>query len=130
MSGLCGQHDDRQVTVGLVGLERFHYLEAVHDRHLQVEQDQVVAVLPMQGADLERIHRGGHVAVTDLAQQLFEQFHIGGLVIDDEDAGSKDFRALDHDVLSNSVRPKFDSENFSPSSSVSMNSWTLMGLVR
>jgi hypothetical protein len=53
---LGGNHEHRQVGVGRVGLEAFHHLEAVHAGHLQVEQDQVVAVLAVQRADLARIH--------------------------------------------------------------------------
>jgi hypothetical protein len=48
VTGLGGDHEDRKVIVRIVGLERFNHLEPVHAGHLQVEQDQVVAVPAMQ----------------------------------------------------------------------------------
>jgi len=54
---LGGDHQDRKVAVRIVGLEAFHHLESIHAGHLQVEQDQVVAVFAMQRADLLWIHR-------------------------------------------------------------------------
>ena len=92
VAGLRGEHDDRQIAVGVVRLQAFHHLEAVHARHLQVEQDQVVAVLAMQRADLVRIHRRGHARVAGLAQQLLEQADVGLLVVDDQDAGVENVR--------------------------------------
>ena len=59
---LGGDHEDRKVAVRIVRLEAFHHLESIHAGHLQVEQDQVVAVLAMQRADLLRICRRGDVA--------------------------------------------------------------------
>jgi hypothetical protein len=66
------EHDDREVAVRPIRLETFHHLESIHARHLQVEQDQVVAVLAMQRADLERVHRRGHVAIPALLQHSRE----------------------------------------------------------
>ena len=51
---LRGQHDDRQVGIVDIGLQPLDHLEAVHARHLQIEQDQVVAVAAMQRAHLAR----------------------------------------------------------------------------
>ena len=87
VAGLGGDHEDRKVAVGIVGLEAFHHLESVHAGHLQVEQDQVVAVLAMQRADLLRIHGRGDAGVAGLAQHLLEQADIGLLIVDDQDAG-------------------------------------------
>ena len=92
VAGLGGDHEDRKVAVRVVGLEAFHHLEAVHAGHLQVEQDQVVAVLAMQRADLVRIHGRGDARVAGLAQHLLEQADIGLLVVDDQDAGVENVR--------------------------------------
>ena len=70
VTGLCGDHQDGQVIVRIAGLQRFDHLESIHAGHLQVEQDQVVAVLAMQCADLLRIHRRGKVGVTGFKQHL------------------------------------------------------------
>ena len=40
VAGLGGDHEDRQVAVGIVGLQAFHHLESVHAGHLQVEQNR------------------------------------------------------------------------------------------
>ncbi len=73
-------------------LEAFHHLEAIHARHLQIEQDQVVAVLAMKLADRMRIHRrrNGHIAGS--AQHLLQQLHIGFLIVDDQDFAEKNVR--------------------------------------
>ena len=67
VAGLGGDHEHRQVAVRIVGLEGFDHLESVHAGHLQVEQDQVVAVLAMQRADLVRIHGRGDAGVAGFA---------------------------------------------------------------
>ncbi len=92
---LGGNHQHRQVGVGRVGLETFHHLESIHAGHLQVEQDQVVVVLAMQGTDLVRIHRRHDAAVAGFAQQLFEQKHVGLLIVDDQNAGVENLGATD-----------------------------------
>ena len=116
-------HHHREVAVGGVGLERFDHLEAVHAGHLQVEQDQVVAVLAMQRADLVRASGGAHAAVAGLAQGFLEQANVGFLVVDDQDAGVEDLGLGDHAA-------SFSAANFSATSSASMKRSTLMGLVR
>ena len=52
---LRGDDQHRQIAVRLDLLQAFHHLEAVHARHLEIEQDQVVAVLAVQLADLARV---------------------------------------------------------------------------
>ena len=125
------EHDDREVAVGIVRLEALHHLESIHAGHLQIEQDQVVGVPAMQRADLLRIHRRGHAGVAGLAQQLLEQADIGLLIVDDQDARGKNVRGADHHaVFSPLARADCVVANFSATSSVAMNSLTLMGLVR
>ena len=97
---LGGDHDDRQVAVPVIGLQSFDDLESVHAGHLQVEQDQVVAVLPMQRADFGRRHRRGDVRVAGFAQHLLEQLDIGLLVVDDQDAGAANVLLGDHHAFS------------------------------
>ena len=131
VTGLGGQHDHRQIVVGLVGLEGFHHLEAVHDGHLQIEQDQVVAVVAVQRTDLQRVLAGAHGGVAGLAEQTLEQFHVGILIVDDQDPGAEDFAGVDQHVFSSlSGGAAALCANSIAVSSVSMNSLILMGLVR
>jgi hypothetical protein len=125
VAGLRGDHQDRQVAVGVVRLEGFDHLEAVHARHLQVEQDQVVAVLAMQRAHLVRIHGRGDRGVAGFLQHLREQADVGLLIVDDQEAGVENVGGREPHACSFSV-----CENFSATSSASMNWLTLMGLVR
>ena len=52
VSRLGGDGQHRQVAVRFDFLQAFHHLESVHAGHLEIEQDQVVAVLAVQLADL------------------------------------------------------------------------------
>ena len=131
VAGLSGDHEDRKVAVGIVGLEGLDHLEAIHAGHLQIEQDQVVAVLAMQRADFLRIHRRGDVGIAGVAQHLLEQADIGLLIVDDQYSGVEDFGFGNHHAGSFlAVRPDVVLRNFNAASSVSMNWLTLMGLVR
>jgi hypothetical protein len=51
---LSGNHKDRNVAVGFDRLQTFHHLKSVHSRHLQIEQDQVIAILEVKPADFAR----------------------------------------------------------------------------
>jgi hypothetical protein len=133
VAGLRGDHEHRQVGVGRVGLEAFHHLEAVHHRHLQVEQDEVVAVPAVQRADLGRVHGGGHAAVARAAQHLQQQGDVGFLVVDHQQAGIEKVGLGDDHAASllGGVRPAAAlPENCSAASRAAMNAATLMGLVR
>ena len=90
VAGLGCEDDDGHVAVDQTGLQALHHLEAVHPRHLQVQQDQLVRVPAVQRAHLLRVHGGAHLGVTRLLQQLAQQGDVGLLVIDDEDACLQD----------------------------------------
>ena len=106
-------------------------MEPIHAGHLKVEQDQVVAVLAVQRADFLRIHRRGNAGVAGFTQQLLEQTDIGLLVVDDQDRGVQNVGCIDgHATLSPAAQADSAFANFSATSSVVMNSLTLMGLVR
>ena len=100
MARLGGDHEDRKIAVHIVGLEAFDHLEAVHSGHLQVEENQVVAVLAVQRAYLARVRGRGDRGVTRFAQHLLEQAHIDLLVVDDQDAGVEDVGLVDFHALS------------------------------
>jgi hypothetical protein len=85
VSRLGGDDEDRQPCVAIIGLQRLDHLEAVHARHLQVQQDEVVAVLAMARANVQRVHRRGHIRVPGLGQHFLEERHVRSLVVDDED---------------------------------------------
>ena len=128
---LSGDHQDAKVGVGIIGLESFHHLKSAHARHLKVEQDQVVAVLAMQSANLLWIHGRGHAGVAGLAEQLFEQADIGLLIVDDQDTGVQYVGLSNaHVVTLSAARSVSAFADSSAPSSASMNSLTLMGLVR
>ena len=89
--GLGGHDEHRQVAVFLDFLQPVHHLEAVHARHLEIEQDQVVAVLAVKLADLvadssstRRRHSRRRAASAPAAATLAFQ------VVDDQDVGVQD----------------------------------------
>ena len=88
---LGGDHQDGQVAVPFDFLQAFHHLESVHDGHLEIEQDQVVAVLAVKLAHRARIARGCQRHVSCSAQRALEQEDIGFLIIDDQDLGFEKF---------------------------------------
>ena len=131
MTWLGGERDDWKVAIRFVCLEDFHHPEAIHTGHLQIEQNQVVAVFPMQRADLLWIRRRGNAGVAGFTQQLFKQTDIGLLIVNNQDAGVKNGRCTYHHLFSSLLaRADCAFANFSATSSVSMNSLTLIGLVR
>ena len=89
MAGLRCEDDDGDVSLGVVGLQGFEHLESIHSGHLQVEEDQVVPVLPMQRAHILRLLSGRYVQVPGLTQHLLEQSDIRLLVVDDQNAGAQ-----------------------------------------
>ena len=129
--GLRGEHDDGQVAVGDVFFQLLHHLEAVDAGHLQVEQDQVEAVLSVQRLHILRLHRGRHVGVARFTEHALQQPDVGLLVVDDQQAGVQDVIGAEHHVASSVVAPATSvSENFNARSIVAMNSSTLIGFVR
>ncbi len=87
MRRLRSDHQHRQISFMFDFLQRFHHLEAVHLRHLQVQQNQIVTVGSMHGAHRSRIHGRADIGVSGIAQHLREQGDVGFLVVDDQDAG-------------------------------------------
>jgi hypothetical protein len=85
----------------------------------------------MQHADLVRIQGRGNAGVPGLTQQFLKQTDIGLLIVNNQDAGVQNVGSANHQAFS-SFFARADSvfENFSATSSVSMNSLTLIGLVR
>ena len=118
---LGGDHDHGQVSVGVAGLQAFHDLESVHDRHLQVEQDQVVLVFTVHRAHFLRIHRRGNAGVPGFAQHLLEQDDVGFLIVDDENACPENASFIDaHERSFFNACPTFAWANVSAMSSASM----------
>ena len=99
-------HDQhREVVVRLDRLEAVHHREAVHTRHLQVEDNQVVAVLAMQGADGTRVRRRGDALKPRAAQHPREDEDVGGLIVHDQDAALQDINFGLHGNRTASVVP-------------------------
>ena len=143
---LGGDHEHRKIAVRFDFLEAFHHLEAVHAGHQQIEQDQVVAILAIQLADRMGICRRRNVHIAVSTQHLLQQLHIGFLIVNDQNAGIKDFFFAYHRIslvsffwfhfcgvsllLTDPVPEIFlVSANFSASSNALMNSSTMIGLV-
>ena len=99
LAGLRREHDHRQVGLGAAGLQALHHRKAVHYRHLQVQQNQVVAVRAVQAAHRLRVHGGTQLGVACLKQQLFEQLHIGGLVVHNQNTGGQNINREVHRVF-------------------------------
>jgi len=95
VAGLGRDYHDRQVAIRIVGIEACHHLESIHAGHLEIEQDQVIAVLAMQRANLARIHRRGDVGKACIGQQLLQQNDICLLIVGDQDAGAENFRLVE-----------------------------------
>ncbi|MNN36964.1 hypothetical protein D3C81_1508830 [compost metagenome] len=75
---LCRQGQHGQVAAMLDFLQAFHDLETIEFRHLQIQQDQVVAMLPVQGANLGRTHGGRDIGIACIAQDFQHQVNIVG----------------------------------------------------
>jgi hypothetical protein len=125
---LGGNDQHRQIAVDLQFLQGFDDLESIHLRHLQIEQNQVVAMLGMQRADRARLHRRGDPAIACTLQHFFQQDDVRFLIIDNQDAGIQNFGCVKHYSFSSSLPCSVAESN--AISMVSMNSVTLIGFVR
>ena len=99
---VVGGHDeDRQVAFGgEQGANGLHHLEAVHVRHVEVEDDQVRPDLGEPRDRVARIGDAAHVLTASAAQQPIEHPHVPRLVVHDEDTcGSKDIPEGHHEVM-------------------------------
>jgi hypothetical protein len=84
--GVAGEDEHRQVAKRRAqGAELFHDLEAVHVRHVEVEDDQVGILRRHQLGYEPAIGGGGHLR-PGVVQQAREESDSGQLVIDDEHA--------------------------------------------
>ena len=88
-------HDDRQVAQPIGGPQRCERLVAVHDRHHDVEQDEIDRGSLTVGQAVERLAPvlGFDRLVTDRLEQADQQPAIERCVVDDEDATGR-HRAL------------------------------------
>ena len=57
---------------------------------MEIEQDQVVAVLPVKLADHARVHRGRDRGMAGAAQYALQKKDIGLLIVNDQDFSVKD----------------------------------------
>ena len=89
MIRLGGDHQHRKVAIRFDFLQSFHHLKAIHAGHLQIEQDQVIAVFAMQIADCIGICRRCNAGIAGIAQHFPKQKHIGLLIVYDQNAGVK-----------------------------------------
>jgi hypothetical protein len=61
-----------------------HDLKPRHSRHLEIEQDQVIVILEMQGRDLLRVRRRRYIGISRTAKREIEQTNVRNLIVDDE----------------------------------------------
>ena len=97
MTWFGGQHEDRKVAFRFDPPEVVQHLEAVQAGHLEIEQDQVVAVSLVQLADLVWIQRRCDGRVPGAAQHALQQKHTGLLIVDDEDLCGEHVGGIKHD---------------------------------
>ncbi|MDO8738778.1 MAG: hypothetical protein Q7J17_07410, partial [Candidatus Deferrimicrobium sp.] len=71
--------------------------------HLQIEQNQVVVVIAMQGADGMRIPRRRNARIAGTTQHLLKQPHIGFLIVYDQNAGVKNIGGTHHHRIKNAT---------------------------
>ncbi len=86
-----GHHHHRDVVRGRIALEPAAHLEAVHVRHHHVEQHEIAFGAL---ADRERVLAAGGGDDVEIfgREPGLEQLHIGGDVVDDQNAGRHDSR--------------------------------------
>jgi len=120
-------HDDGQIALVVVGLQALLHAEPIHAGHLQVEQDQVIGIAPVQRACLGGVHGGRDAGVARVGEQPGQQLHIGILIVDDQDAGSKNAWVEFHQITRSwSVRSDRAFAASRARSRVSMDSVTLI----
>ena len=91
---LGGDDQHREVAVQFNFLEPLNDLESVHGGHLQIEQDQVIAVLEVKFADLARIHGGCDGTIAGALQYPFEQNDVDFLIVYDQDFAVNNVRCI------------------------------------
>ena len=89
-------HQDRKVSIFLDVLQSFHHLEAVHAGHLEIEHNQVVAILLVQRMHRVRIEGRRDRLIPGAGQHALEQQDIGRQIVDDQDLGLEDIGGLKH----------------------------------
>ena len=82
---LSGNHEDREVAVGLDLVQSLEDLEAIHYRHLNVQQDQGITVLLVHGTDPARVRGGCDASVASTTQHLGKKNNMVFLVVHDQD---------------------------------------------
>jgi hypothetical protein len=61
--GLRRDYQNRKITVALDFLQAFHYLESIHAKHTEIEQDQTVTPAAVEIAYVQWIGGGFHGSV-------------------------------------------------------------------
>ena len=77
--GVGGEHDDRhELVVRRRVRERLHDLDAVHARHVEVEQDEVRSEPPVEGDHRRGVLRRVHVRDAGLGERPLQEHQVGG----------------------------------------------------
>ena len=79
-----GQYQNRNIGIGLHFLQLFHDAKAVQLRHVEVQQNQFGFFLLVDTEDFLGVLGAEYIGVAFLAQNLLEQHHVGGLVVDNQ----------------------------------------------
>ena len=98
---LGGIGQDGQVAFLFDFFQALHDLETVELRHLQVKQDEVVAMLAVQGANLLRQHGGRHIGISGVAQDFQHQIDIVSAIVNYQDLGIQNLIRAWHGGLGN-----------------------------
>ena len=78
-------HHRQESALRLRGAELFEHGVTVEERHGQIEQHEVGLGFGHEPRHLARIGRAAHRGVPGAVQDRFEQGHVGGLVVHDQD---------------------------------------------
>ncbi len=90
-------HDDRNISLVRIALDRFQNLVSVQVWHHQVEQDETEFFLLDQRDRLVSTGRAGDALVTIVFEHQLQRVSVVLIVIDDEDTG--EIRCHEHLVL-------------------------------
>ncbi len=138
VSRLRRDHDHRKIAALFDFLQSFHHLEAIHAGHLEIEQDQRIVILPVKFAHGFRIGGRFHGSVAGHAQHSLQQTNVYGQIVNHQDSGIQYVGRAQHVLAGLSMNYRLNSfgvrdssrANSITASSVCMNSFTLIGLVR
>ena len=96
MTRLRRDYQDRQIAARFNRFQTFHHFEAVHTGHLEIQQDQPVAVRAVKAADFRWIGGRLDTGITSHPQHALNQLDVGFLIVDYQDPSVQDIGCCYH----------------------------------